>query len=133
MKPLKTLMLVLFVSLLSLQANAQRDKVVEPELIAVKFHADWCGSCKAMGPNFTDLQNKLDGSAILFVELDFTNRTTGHQAMMLASALGIGEVVKENTSTGFILLLDRKTKEIEDRFLKDKTVKEMASRINELL
>ena len=32
-----------------------------------------------MGSVFTDLQNKLDGSPILFVKLDLTNNTTKHQ------------------------------------------------------
>tara|TARA_E500000331_G_C17267879_1_gene717890 strand:+ start:2873 stop:3037 length:165 start_codon:yes stop_codon:yes gene_type:complete len=27
-----------------------------PELIAIKFHADWCGSCKLMGSTFEELQ-----------------------------------------------------------------------------
>ena len=37
-----------------------------PKIIALKFHADWCGFCKAMGPIFTDLQNKSDGKPVLF-------------------------------------------------------------------
>lgn len=129
----KLSILALMMTLLSFQSFAQKAETSPPELIAVKFHADWCGSCKAMGPAFSDLRNKLDGESVLFVELDFTNNTSKHQAMLLASALGIDEVVAQNKATGFILLLDRESKEVRDRFLKDKTVKEMAKSIQTLL
>ena len=45
---------------------------------------------KRWGPIFTDLQNKFDGKPVLFVTLDFTNRTTHYQSELLASALGMG-------------------------------------------
>jgi len=41
------------------------------------FHADWCGFCKAMGPLLKDFQNKYDGTSVLFVTLDRTNRHIG--------------------------------------------------------
>ena len=59
----------------------------QPKPIAVKFHADWCGACKAMGPVFTDLGNKLDGRLVLFVELDFTNATTRQSLKEMAAAI----------------------------------------------
>jgi thiol:disulfide interchange protein len=46
-----------------------------PILLVIKFHADWCDSCRVMGGVLTDLTNKLDGKSILFTELDITNNS----------------------------------------------------------
>lgn len=101
----------------------------EPKLIAVKFHGDWCGSCKKMGSVFTDLTNKLDGTPVLFVELDRTNNTTSHQSSLLASALGLGDVYQSNPGTGFILLIDGKTREITGKLTAGMGLKQMAAEI----
>ena len=105
----------------------------QPDLIAVKFHADWCGSCKKMGNVFTDLQNKMDGQSILFVTLDKTNSTTKHQANLLAGALGLSKVVKNNKGTGFILLLDGKTLQVKAKLTADNDIKAMTKKIQESL
>ncbi|MEM7036916.1 MAG: thioredoxin domain-containing protein [Bacteroidota bacterium] len=99
-------------------------------LLAIKFHADWCGSCKKIGPTFMDVQNKLDGQSVLFLELDFTNQTTKHQALLMADALGIRDIVDENNATGFVLLVDAGKQTVLEKLLKDKSVKEMAGAIS---
>jgi len=130
MKSLKILTLIslLFVSHLSV---AQKSKEIEaPKLVVVKFHADWCRICRAMGPVFEDLQNKMDGQNILFVKLDFTNNQTKHQANMLGAALGIAPILKKNyRRTGFILIIDPKTKKVLQKLTKDDDVYAMEAKI----
>ena len=108
--------------------GAEAAKAGAPKIIAVKFHADWCGACKAMGSVFTDLRNKLDGRPVLFVELDLTNATTRHQSMLLASALGLGRALKEQPGTGFILLFDEQRR-VKGKLTARQTLKEMAAAI----
>jgi hypothetical protein len=86
-----------------------------------------------MGTIFTDLQNKFDGKPVLFVTLDFTNRTTHYQSELLASALGMGEAYKANQGTGFILLLGSEKRNISARLTSKQTLKEMSAEINKSL
>ncbi len=82
-----------------------------------------------MVSTFKNLQNKHDGEDILFVELNFTNKTTGHQANLLANALGLSKTVEENKGTGFILLVDGKNKKVLKRLTKEQSLKEMSKEL----
>ncbi len=132
---MKNLLIVasLFLAMVFVPNKSYSQDIAQPELLVVKFHADWCGSCKALGPVLTDLTNKLDGKPVLFIQLDFTNNSVKHQSHLLASALGIKKIVKNNNGTGFLLVIDNKTKETKVKLTKNQTVKEMAKQINSLL
>jgi thiol-disulfide isomerase/thioredoxin len=105
-----------------------------PKLIAVKFHADWCGSCKAMGPILTDLTNKFDGTPVLFLEFDLTNQSSKNQAKLHAAALGLDRLWKENSgSTGKIYLVDPASKQSVAKLDKTHTIKDMSAKIKEAL
>lgn len=101
---------------------ANADKHDQTNLYAVAFHADWCGSCKILGPNITKARGKadLDNQNVLFVTLDLTNATTRNQSKLMAHALGLGEFYKTNAGkTGFVLLVNSKTGEILGKLTKD--------------
>jgi len=118
------------------QATSADDENVAapPEVIALKFHADWCGSCRAMGPIFTDLGNKFDTKPVLFLELDHTSEPSRRQAEYLAAALGLQEVWEENGgTTGFILLIDANTREVLAKLTKDQDIKVMGSQLLEAI
>jgi thiol-disulfide isomerase/thioredoxin len=100
-----------------------------PKILAVKFHADWCGSCKKISPLFKNLENKFDGKKVLFVNLDFTNQTKKNRSLLLASGLNIGHIVEKNKGTGFVLLIDSKDKKILQKLTKKDSLKKMSASI----
>jgi thiol-disulfide isomerase/thioredoxin len=114
--------------------SAEDEKVASPEVIALKFHADWCGSCRAMGPVFTDLGNKFDTKPVLFLELDHTSEPSRRQAEYLAAVLGLQEVwKKDGGSTGFILLIDADTHEVLAKLTKEQDIKAMGGQLLEAI
>jgi len=102
------------------------------KVIAVKFHADWCGFCKAMGPVFEEMQAKFDQEPVLYVEFDQTREFDRRQSVYMAGALGLDGVWMENGGkTGFVLLVDATTKEVIQRLSHEQSLKEMGAALQE--
>jgi len=134
MKTLKFLAIFLMLSVSHLSSAQKTKEIASPQLLVVKFHADWCRICRAMGPVFENLQNKMDGDNVLFVKLDFTNNQTKHQAQMLGDALGIAHILKKNyRRTGFMLIIDPKTKKVLQKLTKEDDVYAMEAKIKSFL
>lgn len=111
-------LIILFAVALPFQVNAG----AAPKLMAVQFHADWCGSCAKIEPQLNKARGKadLDNQDVLFVKLDLTNGTTRNQSALLASAIGLGEFYKENNGkTGFVLLVNGSTGEHVGKITKE--------------
>ncbi len=126
-------------SFFSTTPKQKKQIVTAVKLTAICLHADWCENSRALMKYYENLKNKFDGQDILFVTLDFTNRTTRHQASLLATALNVHEQVVEYDETGIILLVTqiqtrkatiRKTSGILERTM---TFDEMASVVKNLL
>ena len=112
---------------------AAEEAASEPQVITAIFHADWCGTCKKMGPAVMDTQARYADKPVLFVKFDLTNKKTTNQSALLASALGIGDTFKANQKTGFALLLDGKTKEVVGKLTVDQSAQQMGATIDNRL
>ncbi|MEM9167729.1 MAG: thioredoxin domain-containing protein [Planctomycetota bacterium] len=78
-----------------------------PKLLVVKFHADWCGKCKALSQPLIDARANVVDKPVLFIEMDFTDRNTSRQSEFLASVAGLESTWAEyERRTGFALLID---------------------------
>ena len=113
----------LFVALLALALVSGPALAVpplaKPKLIAVYFYADWCPNCKVLSPQFARARTDadLDEKGVLFVTMNITNAATIHQSILLASALGIDKFVQaQGSATGYVAILDAKSKKELVRF-----------------
>jgi len=105
-----------------------------PILYAITFHADWCGSCAVLNPEVIKARGKsdLDNQNVLFITLDLTDKTTRHQAGLMAAALGIGDFYTENDGkTGFVLLVNSATREQLGTLTKAMDATQITATINE--
>ncbi|KKK88084.1 hypothetical protein LCGC14_2746740 [marine sediment metagenome] len=111
-------------------ADAQAEEGAK--VIAVKFHADWCGYCKAMGNVFEEMQAKFDTQPVLYVTLDQTREFNRRQSKFLANALGLADIWSEHGSkTGFILLIDGKARSIIAKLTHDQDLKTMGAALTD--
>lgn len=122
MKLLTVLSAFLLMAILPFSANAEGTHHPDVKYYAVTFYADWCGSCKILDPAISQAREsaELDKSDILFVTMDFTDKETIHQSLMLSKALGLSEYVKKaGSKTGYMVVLDANSMAELKRF--DKT------------
>lgn len=95
-------------------AAPRKNDSVQPKLILVRAHADWCPRCPTIAPIFADLTRKYANEPILFITLDITSPETRQQAWMMADSLGVlnligqpGDNGRRRVEPGVIQLIDR--------------------------
>jgi thiol:disulfide interchange protein len=124
---MKKHLIVVLLSFMLFPAAAQKQ---QPRIYAFKFHADWCGTCKLMGPLFEELSGSaLNKQDVLFYQFDFTDKSTQHQSRLMASALGVTGVLSTNTGTGFILLVDVQTKKVLDKITREDDLRAATAKV----
>jgi thiol-disulfide isomerase/thioredoxin len=107
------------------QCGDQSTSAKETKLLALTFHADYCGACKKLKPSVTDLQAKLDGQPVQWVKFDFTSAESKEKSAELASELGVADHYKSNQATGFVLLVDADTKKQVGKLTSKQSSEEM--------
>ncbi|MBI5365053.1 MAG: thioredoxin family protein [Planctomycetes bacterium] len=98
-----------------------------PKVIALSFYADACPGCKMLKPKLAELMTDAGKQPCLFVKLDQSNKES-REAEFLLAALGMPDLWKENAGhTGFVLLIDSKTKKVVGTLTPDQEAKAMKS------
>lgn len=94
-----------------LASSAQSQNYTQPQMLVVKFRADWCGPCKIMEPSLDQALRSLNDPSIRLVSIDTTNGATSQVAAHNAFD---ANVVKQYNQwlgiTGFAVMIDADTK-----------------------
>lgn len=94
------------------RTSQQEKQADRPTLIAIKVHADWCGTCRAMAPSLAEARELLKEESILFYTADRTD-SENKQAELFFGAFDLDEMwFKVGKRTGAVHLVDPSSKEI---------------------
>ena len=102
----------------------------EPDLIALRMYADWCGKCKMLDPKVDEVKSEFKGKRILFAVFDQTDEFAQEQSVLKANLLGLENVQKQFAgTTGLLLLIDPKSGEIKERITHTVSVDDLRKKL----
>jgi thiol-disulfide isomerase/thioredoxin len=122
------------ITLIGITGFATAAEPVEPKVVGLMFFADTCASCKVLDPKIQAVKGEFVEQPILFATFDHSNAVTKAQAAMLAAALGVGDVYKaQQKASGFLILVDPKTKQPIAKLTRDMSEEHIKTEINKAL
>ena len=77
----------------------------------VKLHAQWCAVCMITTSVWSRIQDEYSGR-VNFLVLDFTDERTTEASRAAAARVGLGQIFEDAGSTGVVLVVDGRTKEV---------------------
>jgi thiol-disulfide isomerase/thioredoxin len=107
---------------------------VEPKVVGLMFFADTCASCKVLDPKIQAVKGEFVEQPILFATFDHSNDATKAQSAMLAAALGVGGIyAAQEKASGFLVLVDAKTRQPVGKLTRDMSEDDIKAEINKAL
>ncbi|MFG0305055.1 MAG: thioredoxin family protein [Phycisphaerales bacterium JB040] len=81
----------------------------DAEIVIVAMHADWCATCRVLGPELDEAAARLGDQPITVVKADLTDRDNPEGKATL-HALGLDDLYRRNNGkTGVLYLVDADT------------------------
>jgi thiol-disulfide isomerase/thioredoxin len=122
------------VTLIGITGLATAAEPVEPKVVGLMFWAETCASCKVLDPKIQAVKGEFVQQPILFATFDHSNNGTKAQAAMLAAALGAGDIYRaQEKASGFLILVDAKTKQPIGKLTRDMSEEDIKTEINKAL
>ena len=78
----------------------------------VKLHARWCYLCMITTSVWSTIQQEYSGR-VNFLVLDFTDDQATDASRVAATRAGLGQIFEEAGSTGVVLIVDGRSKEVK--------------------
>ena len=98
----------------------------------VKLHSQWCHLCLITTSAWSQIENEYAGR-VNFLVLDFTDDTTTDASKAAAERVGLARVFEESGSTGVVLVVDGRTKDVTASIAGSRNVAEYRAAIDAAL
>lgn len=105
------LLAVVFAALLGLgQSPTRAASPKNAKVLALKFHADWCGKCKVLQPKLNSLSKSPQNKAVDFRIINVTDDTAKAKSAKVMQSLKLTQVWERYSDTaGIVVLVDNRT------------------------
>jgi thiol-disulfide isomerase/thioredoxin len=98
----------------------------------VKLHAQWCAVCMITKSAWSQIEKEYAGR-VNFLVLDFTDDQTTDASKAAAERVGLRRVFEESGSTGVVLVVDGRTKDVTASIAGSRNVAEYRAAIDAAL
>jgi thiol-disulfide isomerase/thioredoxin len=98
----------------------------------VKLHSQWCHLCLITTSVWSQIEQEYKGR-VNFLVLDFTDDQTTDASKAAAERVGLGRVFEESGSTGVVLVVDGRTKDVTASIAGSRDVTEYRAAIDAAL
>lgn len=98
----------------------------------VKLHAQWCHLCLITTSAWSQIEKEYAGR-VNFLVLDFTDDKTTDASKVAAERVGLGRVFEQSGSTGVVLVVDGRTKDVTASIAGSRNIEEYRAAIDAAL